>query len=105
MIARRSRCTPTSRVVTLGRSVASPLLNDEHMIAAGLALLGILIAQAGSRLDTPPVTVPSLGSPGAPPAPATTPSIGKSGPPESPSVPSLGPTTEGLQPPIVPSLR
>jgi len=88
--------------------VASRLLRSEVMLFAGLTAAAFLLAQAASPSAVwppPPVTVPSLGSPGAPAPPQVVPSIGSRGsPPSPPSVPSLGSAGAPGQPPSVPSL-
>ena len=81
------------------------MLFHEGMLFAGLTAAAFLLAQAASPSAVwppPPVTVPSLGSPGAPAQPQTVPSIGSAGsPPSPPSVPSYGTATERYQPPAV----
>jgi len=99
------------------------LLRQPRMLVI-LCALGIVMARASAPVDRPPVwepptapslgsrgapppraTVPSIGSPGAPPPPVTVPSIGQRGPAQPLTVPSLGISSEGQQPPVVPSQR
>ena len=71
-----------------------------------LTMVAEALAQApGTPWPPPPVTVPSLGSPGAPRQPATVPSLGIRDTPYQPrSVPSAGSRTAPLQPATTPSL-
>jgi hypothetical protein len=71
-----------------------------------LTMVAEALAQApGTPWPPPPVTVPSLGSPGAPRQPATVPSLGIRDTPYQPrSVPSAGSRTAPPQPADTPSL-
>src|SRR2546425_8293068 len=89
--------------------VASRLLLHEGMLFAGLTAAAFLLAQAASPSAVwppPPVTVPSIGSPGAPAQPQTVPSIGsRPGEAVQPgSTPSIGSPGAPAQPQTVPSI-
>jgi hypothetical protein len=80
-------------------------LHRSRVLLGCCALAHVVLAQAVTPSNIPPVTVPSLGSPGAPGSPATVPSLGSPGaPPQPATVPSLGSPGAPPPPASVPSL-